>query len=96
MAKRRHPKPVNQMTIGQFEEMFPHEDACVAYLVKRRWPEGIRCPRCGSDRIYDLKTMKWKWSVSTAGRGARIGSPILVGTVVENTNYSKFGFASFT
>jgi hypothetical protein len=83
----KHPKPLNQMTIGQFEEMFPHEDACVAYLVKRRWPEGIRCPRCGSDRVHGLKTMKWKWECLDCGKG---GGPYkfshLVGTVFENTN----------
>src|SRR5215210_7942060 len=88
MARARQPKPVNQMTIGQLDEMFPHEDACAAYLVKRRWPEGVRCPRCGSDRVYDLKTMKWKWecpACSATGKGYRFSH--LVGTIFENTNY---------
>ena len=29
-----------QMTIRQFEGMFPTDDACKAYLVARRWPNG--------------------------------------------------------
>ena len=46
------------MTFAEWEKAFPNEDACAAYLVANRWPEGIKCPRCGSDRIYDLKTME--------------------------------------
>jgi transposase-like protein len=83
---RKQPKPVNQMTIGQLEEMFPHEDACAAYLVARRWPQGVRCPRCGGGRVYDLKTMKWKWECPDCSpSGYRFSH--LVGTVFENTNY---------
>ena len=29
-------------TVPQFEAAFPDEAACVAYLVARRWPEGVR------------------------------------------------------
>ena len=44
----RRPKPVHQMTIAQFEVMFPDEEACKDYLVARRWPDGVHCPRCGN------------------------------------------------
>jgi transposase-like zinc ribbon protein len=27
----------------------PDEEACKAYLVARRWPNGVKCPRCGAD-----------------------------------------------
>jgi hypothetical protein len=58
MAKR--PKPVPQMTIRQFEERFPvgDDEACLRYLVARRWPEGIRCPRCGNAKLYDASSYK--------------------------------------
>ncbi len=56
MAKR--PKAVHQLTAHQFEAMFPHEDACKAYLQARRWPEGVRCPRCGNAAVYDLPSRK--------------------------------------
>ena len=59
MAKR--PKPVHQLTVKQFEELFPHEDTCKAYLQARRWPEGPRCPRCGNPAVYDLPSRKWHW-----------------------------------
>ncbi|MBI3698187.1 MAG: IS1595 family transposase [Acidobacteria bacterium] len=33
-------------TIQEFEERFSTEEACRAYLVQLRWPEGFRCPSC--------------------------------------------------
>src|SRR3984893_6267283 len=41
--------------------MFPHEDACCAYLVARRWPDGVRCPRCGAENPHKLPNRPWSW-----------------------------------
>jgi transposase-like protein/IS1 family transposase len=83
MAKR--PKPVHQLTVKQFEELFPHEDACKAYLQARRWPKGPRCPRCGNPAVYDLPSRKWHWQCEKcAPDGYRFS--ITVGTIFENTN----------
>jgi transposase-like protein len=30
---------------------FATEEACLAYLEQKRWPEGVRCPQCGHNRI---------------------------------------------
>ena len=38
---RKQPKQIPQMTVAQFEAAFPNEDACDAYLVARRWPNGV-------------------------------------------------------
>ena len=27
-----------------FQRMFPHDDACAAWLASVRWPEGFECP----------------------------------------------------
>ncbi|TKB75992.1 MAG: IS1595 family transposase [Nitrospira sp.] len=32
--------------LTQFEQRFPTEDACRAYLARLRWPTGFRCPQC--------------------------------------------------
>lgn len=32
------------------------EERCRAYLEGLRWPEGARCPRCGSDKISRIRT----------------------------------------
>lgn len=85
MAKR--PKPVPQMTEAQFEARFPlgDDDACKAYLAARRWPEGVRCPRCGNPAVYDLPSRKWHWQCQKCDpNGYRFS--VLVGTIFENTN----------
>jgi hypothetical protein len=83
MAKR--PKPVPQMTAAQFDAAFPDEEACKAYLVARRWPDGVHCPRCGNPKIYDLKSRRWHWQCEQcAPDGYRFSH--IAGTIFENTN----------
>lgn len=36
----------------EFTREFANEEQCFAYLVRCRWPEGFRCPRCGHDRTW--------------------------------------------
>jgi transposase-like protein len=85
MARTKQPRQIIQ-TVGQFEAMFPNEDACDAFLVRNRWPQGIHCPRCGSARVYSLKTMKWKWECPDCREGGAYRFSHLVGTIFENTN----------
>ena len=42
-------KKTNQLTAGQFDKLFPNEEACDNYLIANRWPKGVHCPRCGSE-----------------------------------------------
>ena len=35
-------------TIDDFERQFPDDAACLEWLIRARWPDGFRCPRCGS------------------------------------------------
>lgn len=35
-------------TFNEFGKFFPDEATCRAYLMRLRWPDGFRCPRCGS------------------------------------------------
>jgi transposase-like protein len=83
MATKRS---IQQMTIADFERLFPHEDACCAYLVARRWPSGVRCPRCGHEEVHPVGTMDWRWQCyGCSPSGYRFSH--LVGTIFENTNY---------
>lgn len=34
-------------TIRNFETDFPDDKACLAYLFKARWPQGVTCSKCG-------------------------------------------------
>jgi transposase-like protein len=87
MKKNRHaPKFTPQMTIGQFERMFPDEDSCKAYLVSRRWPNGVKCPRCGNEQVWLLKHKPWHWQCQKCNpTGYRFS--LYVKTIFENTNY---------
>jgi transposase-like protein/IS1 family transposase len=79
---------IQQMTIPQFEKMFPDEDACSAYLVAHRWPDGVHCPRCGSAKVFAVSTMSFKWQCysCTPDQGYRFSH--IAGTIFENTNKS--------
>src|SRR6202167_6180474 len=83
----RHPKPAHQMTEREFETLFPcgEDDARKVYLKARRWPKGVRCPRCGNPAVYDLPSRKWHWQCEKCAKdGYRFS--VIAGTVFENTN----------
>jgi transposase-like protein len=78
-------KRIQQMTVSQFEEFFPDEDACKAYLVSHRWPTGVHCPRCGNTKVYELPSRPFHWQChACAPHGYRFS--VLVDTIFENTN----------
>jgi ribosomal protein L37AE/L43A len=82
----RRPKPVHQMTSAQFDALFPvgDEEACRTYLIARRWPNGVRCPRCGNDKVYALAS-GYHWQCEQcAVNGYRFSH--IAGTIFENTN----------
>ena len=86
MARAKQTRQIMQMSIAQWEKAFPDEDACDAYLVAHRWPDGVFCPRCGSTRVYQLKTMKFKWECPDCRQGGAYRFSDITGTVFENTN----------
>jgi transposase-like protein len=86
MARRKQPKPIHQLTSAQFDKLFPDEPACCAYLVARRWPNGVTCPRCGSGHVYELKTMAFKWECMDCADGISYRFSHIAGTIFENTN----------
>ncbi len=84
----RRPKPVPQMTMAQFEDRFPagDEDACLRYLVARRWPDGVHCPRCGNTELYDASSYKpFHWQCVECSKAGPYRFSALVGTIFENT-----------
>ena len=82
----KRPKPVHQLTSAQFDAMFPvgDEDACRTYLIARRWPEGVNCPRCGNVKVYKLAS-GYHWQCEACAKdGYRFSC--IAGTIFENTN----------
>jgi transposase-like protein len=45
----------------QLIEQFPDNETCRQHLIRIRWPEGVKCPRCHLDRVSELKGRK-QWT----------------------------------
>lgn len=45
-----HPRTALQM-----RDRFPTEEACRAYLSELRWPEGIKCPACAANGVWEMQ-----------------------------------------
>lgn len=86
MARSKQAKQIMQMSVSEWEKTFPDEDACDRYLVAHRWPDGVYCPRCGSTRVYELKTRPWHWECPDCRQGGAYRFSDITGTVFENTN----------
>lgn len=74
MARKRppRPKPVKPaMTLPELIDELGDEDSCRQYLEHLRWPDGVRCPRCQSDKIsrivkrnqFDCDSCRYQFSV---------------------------------
>jgi transposase-like protein len=85
--RRTEPKLVPQLTLSEFEGMFPDEESCWTYLFSRRWPAGVKCPRCGNDHVYESTARPWHWQCKKCGKDNR--SPyrfsLKTGTIFEET-----------
>jgi len=80
-------KGIHQMTVKEWENAFPDEEACAAYLVVHRWPYGqIVCPRCGAVGPKPVKTMPFKWQCYACSPDSGYRFSHIAGTVFENTN----------
>ncbi len=88
----------------QFEKQFPTDDACREFIVKQRWPHGVRCPRCQSgEKIYALKARPFHWVCKNANCGGRPGYrfSVTTGTIFMDTKVSlkiwfKIGYLMLT
>jgi len=67
-------------TLPEFYRRFSNEEACLRYLVETRWPDGFRCPACGSDNSHLLTTRR-VWQC----RGCRKQTSATAGTILHRT-----------
>lgn len=65
---------------------FQTQEECLSYLVAKRWPHGVTCPRCGNDRIYASKKKPFRW-VCKSCTPNNYPFSALSGTIFENTKY---------
>lgn len=61
--------------------MFPDDAACESYLAELRWPEGFRCPACGSADAWE--TARGLWMCRSCARQ----TSVTAGTIFHRTRY---------
>ena len=82
------------LTLTELFQMFPSDEAAEEWFIEHRWPDGVRCPRCGSDNVLDgtsHKTMRYRCRPCN-----RFFSPKL-GSLMEGSNlgYQKWVVAIY-
>ena len=73
------------MNLGELLEQFPDEDSCKQYLVDKRWPAGVTCPRCANAKVYKVKR-PWRWICKSCNKNGYGFSPTTK-TVFEDGKY---------
>jgi len=68
-------------SLSQFQEAFPDEACCAAFLVRRRWPNGFVCPCCAGRRAAALKSRAYTYECANCGRQ----TSITAGTAMHRT-----------
>ena len=78
-----------KLTLSQTMERFSTEEACKQYLQERRWPNGVKYPRCNNEKVYALKARPFHWICKAKTCGGRNGYrfSVISKTIFENTNY---------
>jgi transposase-like protein len=71
------------MSLLDFQERFPDEQACWEYMVKLRWPDGPRCNDCESTR-FDLIRTRHVFEC----RGCRKQLSVTAGTIFHKSRVS--------
>jgi transposase-like protein len=69
-------------TLQQAIIYFSNPDNCVAYLVARRWPNGVVCPTCGSTEVSFVASRR-VWQCKT--RHPKCQFSVKVGTIFEDS-----------
>ena len=59
-------------SLSEFQKAFPDEASCVAFLFKRRWPDGFICPGCSERRAAVLKSRPRLYECLDCGRQTSI------------------------
>ena len=72
----------NPQTLQEAVQVFADPANCISYLVSKRWPNGVTCPTCGSDRVgYLANQQRWQCSA----RHPKRQFSVKVGTIFEDS-----------
>lgn len=70
------------LSLSEFQRLYGTEDLCEAALEKTRWPDGFRCPRCGSDEhgiVYGRRLKRYQCRI------CRHQATLTAGTIMQAT-----------
>jgi len=59
-------------SLTEFQQAFPDEGTCAAFLFERRWPNGFVCPGCGGGRAAALKCRAYTYECLDCSRQTSI------------------------
>ncbi len=71
------------MNLPELIEQFRSEDKCREYLEDLRWPDGVRCPRCGNDSVSRIEKRN-QWECNEAS--CRYQFSVTAGTVFHDSH----------
>jgi transposase-like protein len=60
------------MNYKEFMKKFPDEKTIIDYFIKIRYPEGIKCPVCGNEKVYQKKGRLKVFDCNFCGRSFSI------------------------
>jgi transposase-like protein len=69
-------------TLVECIRYFSDADRALAFVVSMRWPDGVKCPRCGSERVRFIGTRK-VWECRECRIGKRFSAK--TGTIMEDS-----------
>ena len=69
-------------TLQQAVVYFANPDNCIAYMVERRWPNGVECPTCGRKDVVFLANQR-KWQCKSVHAKRQFSAK--VGTIFEDS-----------
>jgi hypothetical protein len=69
-------------TLDAFDRRFPDEKSCRLALQGARWPNGVRCPKCSTEKVYALKFKPFYWLCKACGNHR---FSVISDTIFENT-----------
>ena len=68
-------------SLAEFQQEFPNDESCAAFLFERRWPDGFVCPGCGERRAALLKTRARLYECLDCGRQ----TSVTAGTIMHRS-----------
>lgn len=62
--------------------LFPDDAACAEHLIRKRWPDGFRCPACACVKGWRLATKPWTYECAGCGKQ----TSATAGTIMHRTH----------